>query len=156
MIKTNMFNLLYNEDIGKLILRLTVGFLILFHGIAKIRNEDMMNFIQTDLERINLPALLSHGVYLGEVIAPLLIILGIFTRLGGLLIVINMLFAISLRHLNEIFSLNEYGGIQLELQLLYLFCGLAIIFLGSGKYAFRIHGSSNARNHSTTSTRILP
>ena len=66
-----------------------------------------------------------------------MIILGIFSRIGGLLIVGNMLFAIILMHAGHLFLLTEHGGWRLELQGFYLFCGLAIMFLGSGKYAVR-------------------
>ena len=80
-----------NDALGKLILRLTVGMLMMFHGIAKILNPGALEFIGGKLMNIGLPTAIAYGVYLGEVIAPLMIILGIFSRFGGLIIVGNMI-----------------------------------------------------------------
>ena len=49
----------------------------------------------------------------------------------------NMLFAILLVHTGDILALTEHGGWRLELQGFYLFGALAIVFLGSGKYAIK-------------------
>lgn len=130
-------NAILNDDIGKLILRLTTGILMMFHGVAKVLHTDSLSFIKMRLADIGLPAFITYGVFLGEIIAPLMIILGIFSRVGGLIIVGNMIFAILIAHGNHLFMLTEHGGYRLELQAFYLLCGLAIIFLGSGKYAVK-------------------
>jgi len=126
-----------NEAVGKLVLRLTLGVLILFHGVAKLLHPGTLEFIGSQLAGLGLPEVLVYGVYVGEIIAPLMIILGILTRLGGLLIVINMIFAIVLAHAGDVFSLTGHGGWRLELQAFYLFCALAILFLGSGRMAVK-------------------
>jgi len=100
-------------------------------------NPEQLGFIRSMLEGVNLPGALAYGVYAGEVIAPLMIILGIFCRLGALMVTVNMLFAIWLAHSADIFSLTEHGGWALELQGFYLISGLALIFLGSGRYAVK-------------------
>lgn len=132
-----MIDSLKNEAVGKLVLRLTVGILMLFHGVGKLLHTGSIDFIGGRLAEAGLPAVLAYGVYIGEVIAPLMIILGIFSRLGGLFIVINMVFAVVLAHTGDLFSLTEHGGWRLELQGFYLFCGIAIMFLGSGKMAIK-------------------
>ena len=66
-----------------------------------------------------------------------MVILGIYSRLGGFLIAGNMLFAIGLAHRAQIFTLTNTGGWALELQGFFLFSGLALIFLGSGRLALR-------------------
>ncbi len=132
-----MNNIFQNDDIGKLIMRLMVGLLMLFHGVAKIINLGSLEFIQGQLLNNSLPEILVYGVYIGEILAPLMIILGVFTRVGGLIIFVNMIFAIYLVHANEIVSLGQHGGWAIELQGLYLFGALAIMFLGSGKIAVR-------------------
>jgi putative oxidoreductase len=58
-------------------------------------------------------------------------------RVGGLLVVVNMLFAVLLVHTGDILALTEHGGWRLELQAFYLFGALALMLLGSGKYAVR-------------------
>ena len=132
-----MRNPLQSDSLGKLILRLTVGTLVLLHGIFKVFNPGSLDFISKQLAGINLPPALAYGVYVGEVIAPLMIILGIFSRFGGLLVFGNMLFALVLAHRSQLFTLISNGGWALELQAIYLFSGLAILFLGSGRMAIR-------------------
>jgi putative oxidoreductase len=128
---------LQNDAVGKLVLRLTVGGLILLHGIAKLLHPSALEYVGRQLNAVGLPSVLSYGVLVGEVVAPLLIILGIAARFGGLLVVVNMVFAIWLVHAGELFSMSKNGGWALELQGFYLFCGLAVFFLGSGKLAVR-------------------
>jgi putative oxidoreductase len=132
-----MNNPFQNEDIGKLILRLTLGGLILFHGVSKLVNPGSLEFIKDRLAGFGLPEDVDYGVYLGEVIGPLMIIFGIFSRIGGLLVAGNMLFAIALVHTGDLFDLNDHGGWALELQGFYLFSALAVLFLGSGNKAIR-------------------
>jgi len=129
--------LLHNEALGKLILRLTVGVLMLFHGVAKITNPATVDYIAGVLSGSGLPSILAYGVYVGEVIAPLMIIFGIYCRYGAMIIVINMVFAIMLMHMDDIFALTDHGGWGLELQGFYLCGALVIMFLGSGRHAFK-------------------
>jgi putative oxidoreductase len=128
---------LQNVDAGKLIIRLTLGVLLLLHGVAKLMSPEGVTGIGGMLASKGLPAFIAYGVYVGEVLAPLMIILGIFSRIGGLLVVANMIVAISLVHAHQIFTMGKQGGWALELQGFYLFCGLALYFLGSGKYAVK-------------------
>jgi putative oxidoreductase len=132
-----MTDLLRNDAVGKLILRLTVGVLMLFHGISKLFNPGTIGFIGSKLTEAGLPEALSYGVYIGEILAPLMIIAGLLCRAGAAIVVINMLFAILLVHSGDIFALTEHGGWRLELQGFYLLGSLAIMFLGSGRYAYR-------------------
>ena len=124
-----------SEDIGKLLLRLSVGILMLFHGVSKLRNLETLGFIKNKLTMFSMPELLAYGVFLGEIVAPLLVIIGIYARFGGFIIFINMLFAIVLVHSNDLFALTDHGGWRLELQGLFLFGSLVIALIGSGRIA---------------------
>jgi len=124
-----------NPDIGKLILRLTLGVLILFHGVHKVIHG--IGFIENMMVGHHLPAFFAWAVFLGEVLAPIMIIFGVQTRLGAGLIVINMVVALLLVHTHQFFTLAGSGGWALELQAFYLLTALALIFLGPGR--FRIH-----------------
>lgn len=132
-----MANLAKYDDAGKLVVRLSVGILILFHGVAKIMHPDSLDTIRMGLSGAGLPEVVAWGVYIGEVVAPLMLVAGLFSRWGGLLVVVNMLFAIGLAHTGDLFSLTGHGGYRLELQMFYLFGGLAVLLLGSGRYAIR-------------------
>lgn len=125
------------DDIGKLIVRMMVGVLMLLHGLHKILNPGSLDSIRNMLASISLPSLLAYGVYFGEVVGALMVILGIYSRIGGLLIAGNMLFALALAHRAQIFTLTNMGGWALELQGFFLLSGLAIIFLGSGRLALK-------------------
>lgn len=125
------------DNIGKLIVRMMVGVLMLLHGLHKILNPGSLDSIRNMLASISLPSLLAYGVYLGEVVGALMVILGIYSRIGGLLIAGNMLFALALAHRAQIFTLTNMGGWALELQGFFLLSGLAIIFLGSGRLALK-------------------
>ena len=127
--------MLTNTDLGKLIVRLTLGGLLLFHGIDKLLNG--VGFIETQLANHSLPAFLAWGVVIGEVLAPLMIILGFHTRVGALLIVANMLVAMVLVHGNQLLMLSSNGGLRLELQLFFLMSAAAVFFFGSGRYTLR-------------------
>lgn len=132
-----MTNLINNPDAGKLVLRLTLGVLMLFHGVAKILHSGSLDFIGARLVSAGLPEATVYAVYVGEILAPILLIAGIFCRLGGLLVVINMVVAIGIAHMGDLWALTEHGGYRLELQAFYLFSGLALVFLGSGRYAIK-------------------
>ncbi len=129
--------MLHSESLAKLSLRLAVGVLLLFHGIDKIIDPSSIERIEGNLADFNLPSLLSYGVYLGEVLAPLMIIIGLKTRAGAFIIAINMVFAILLFHSHQLLQTNSYGGWTLELQGFYLIGAIVIFLQGSGKYAVR-------------------
>jgi putative oxidoreductase len=122
-----------DSDTGKLILRLCVAGLMLFHGIAKLTHPASLNFIAEMLAGFSLPTMLAYGVYIGEVLAPLMVIAGYRARVGAFLMALNMLFALVLVHSGDLFSLSEHGGWMVELQIFYLLSSLAIVFLGSGR-----------------------
>lgn len=119
------------EDIGKLVLRLTLGILMLLHGIAKLSNG--IGGIENMLVSHGLPAFFAYGVLVGEVLAPLLLILGFYARIGGVLIAINMVVAIALAHSSQLFDLSKSGGWALELQGFFLFTAIAVALIGPGK-----------------------
>jgi putative oxidoreductase len=126
------------EHVGKLILRLALGGLILFHGVAKLLGG--VDGISQGLAAAGLPSFIAFGVYVGEVLAPILVIVGWQTRIGALLIAVNMLFAIGLVHAAEIFALGQSGGWALELQGLYLFGAIVIALIGPGGFSIDARG----------------
>ena len=121
------------EDAGKLVLRLTIAVLLLLHGIAKLKGG--IGWMGGALGSLGLPAFIGYGVYVGEIVAPLLLIVGKFTRIAGLIIAFNMLMAIIIVLRDKIFALNQGGGWAIELEMLFLLGGVAIFLLGSGRYA---------------------
>lgn len=130
-----MKSLHLSEDSAKLILRLTIGILVLFHGVAKLTNPGSIDFIQGLLEAKHLPGFIAYGVYIGEIVAPIMLIVGYRVKCAAGLIAFTLVMAIFLAHMGDVFSLAKMGGgWAIELQALYLFGALAIIGLGAGKY----------------------
>jgi putative oxidoreductase len=123
------------DDIGKMVIRLVLGVLILMHGIPKIFNG--VGQIEQMLQGIGLPGFIAYASYLGEVVGPLLLIFGFYSRIGAALIAINMIVVIALAHRSEIFLLSEHGSWALELQGMFLFTAIGLALTGAGKIAFK-------------------
>lgn len=119
-------------DLARLVLRLSVGGMFLMHGVSKLRKG--VDPIVSELVATGLPGALAKLVYVGEVVAPLLVILGVAARLGGALIAATMLVAVWLMHIDDLGHLGRGGGWAIELQALYFFGGVCIALLGSGHY----------------------
>jgi putative oxidoreductase len=120
-------------DLGKLVLRLTLGLLMLLHGWAKVMAGPAA--ILGLVTKAGLPPTVGYLVYVGEVLAPLLLILGLWSRAAALVIAINMVVAVWLVHLGQLGELAKSGGWALELQAFYCFTAVAIALLGAGRYS---------------------
>ena len=120
-------------DVARLLLRVMLGLLILLHGISKIRGGP--GFILDIVDKAGLPEPFGYLVYLGEVVAPILVIIGLFTRAAALVIAINMIVAILLVHVPQFFTLSDSGGWALELQGLYVAVAVGVALLGAGRYS---------------------
>lgn len=121
------------NDAAKLILRLTVGIMMLFHGVDKIING--IGGVKHLTTASGLPEFIAYGVYVGEIVIPILILLGVYARIASLVLALNMVLAIFLAYGNSLFSLGKHGAPVFELPFLYLVMSILIFMLGSGKYA---------------------
>jgi putative oxidoreductase len=121
------------DDLGKLLLRLTVGVLLILHGLHKIFTgpDEIIEMVTAH----HWASFIAYGVYLGEVLGPLLVIFGFFARIGGLLILINMIIAVILAYNGNVGHLNGAGGWIIELEAFFGLCGLTVVLLGAGKYS---------------------
>ena len=120
-------------DAALLVMRLALGILILLHGISKLPPPP--TFIAAELAKMNLPTALAYGVYLGEIVAPILLIVGVWTRLGALMVIVNMVFAVLLAHTGDLLKMGKGGGYALELQAMFLFTAIAIALAGAGRFS---------------------
>lgn len=128
------------NDLAKFALRVSLGVMMLLHGISKLQNLDgTMGWLFSVMDAMGLPQFLAYGVFLGEVAAPVLLILGVLPRLSSLAMMGTMLVAALSHTLGEnakpLFSIGDFGGWSYELQGLYFFAALAILIAGSGKIA---------------------
>src|SRR6476660_956181 len=116
---------LHNDDLGKLLVRIAIGGLMLFHGVSKILSGPGQ--IIDIVNQNNLPSFAAYGVYIGEVAAPVFVLLGIWTRPAALVMAINMIVAVALQHRAQIFTLDKITGAwAIELPALYFLGSLAL------------------------------
>jgi putative oxidoreductase len=122
-----------SEDLGKLVLRITLGGLLLFHGMHKLLNG--IAPIKAMVTAHGVPEAAAYGVYLGEIVGPLMVLLGLFARLGGALIAVNMLVAVFLAGVAQATVFNAMGGYGLELEAFFFWSAVAVMLLGSGRFS---------------------
>ena len=123
------------DHLGKLLLCLSIGGMLLLHGIYKMQHG--IGTIKGMLHAHHLPDILAYGVYFGEVLAPLMLILGIYSRIWAGVILLNMTMALWLTNFKGVTTLGAYGAWGAQSLMFFLLGALCVIFLGSGKYAIR-------------------
>src|ERR687889_2065030 len=93
----------FAEDLARLLLRVTVSGLLLVHGAEFLRGDRKIFVI---FRNKGLPQWFAYGAVIGEVIAPVCAILGIYTRIAALLMAFFMFMAVVLYHLDHLFMLS--------------------------------------------------
>ena len=124
--------MLYQPDIAKLLTRLSLAVLLLFHGIHKLIHG--IGGVKALVHNSFLPDFFAYGVYVGELIAPIFILLGLYARIASGIVMLNMVVAIYLAY-GFGMLLAKHGGLAWELPLLYGVLALLVILQGSGKYS---------------------
>ncbi|HEX6226798.1 MAG TPA: DoxX family protein [Chryseolinea sp.] len=122
-----------NQDLAKLLLRITCGGILLFHGVHKVFVE--VEHVKVMVKNAGLPEAFAYGNIIGEFVAPIFVLLGFKTRLAALVIAFNMLMTILIGHPDIIFSINDYGGWMIETNMLYMMTAVVLFFSGAGKYS---------------------
>lgn len=110
-----------------LILRVTFGLLMLSHGVPKLMKllNGTMEF--GDPIGIGVPASLTLTVF-AEVVCSLLLVIGLWTRLALIPLIITMFVAVFIVHIQDDLA-------TMESALLYLLSYCALFLLGSGTYS---------------------
>ncbi len=123
------------DDVGKLVLRLTVGGLMLFHGIFKITHgvEQVTDALLPTLGQW--AGYAAYGVYVGEVVAPVLILIGFWTRLGALILALNMVVAVWVVHTKDMLMIDSIGGWAVEKEAWFFLAAVALLFMGPGRFS---------------------
>ena len=118
-------------SIGLLLLRLSIGVMMIHHGQEKL--ADPQQFANTYVASLHLPFPLffAYAAGFSELIGSWLVILGFLTPLGALALTATMTTA-AYQHILTA-GLNIY---VLELVVLYLGGSLALLFNGAGRFSF--------------------
>ena len=101
-----------NIDAGLLTWRLTLGILMMMHGIHKLIYG--IDFIEGLFTELGLPKFFAWGIYVGEIVAPLLLIIGFRTKIAALILAFTMATAVWMVHLEDIFLLAASGAWGME------------------------------------------
>ncbi|MCD2511143.1 DoxX family protein [Comamonas endophytica] len=120
----NFWSHLHHPRAAITLLRITLALLLLFHGWAKITQG--IGGIEKMVASHGLPSWLAYGVYLGEVVAPLLLLIGVWVVPAALIVAGNMLVALLLVHTGQFLSIGNTGGWALELQAFFIVTALAV------------------------------
>ncbi|MEP7264798.1 MAG: DoxX family protein [Bacteroidota bacterium] len=138
-------NRILSTDTASLILRIIFGGLLLFnHGVGKLA---MLQ--QDDVQFVNFLGLGVHAsawlTAFAEFLCAAFVLVGLFTRVAIIPIVINMLTAILMAHVGQPFAKSEMA-------LLYAGAFITIFLLGPGKYSadaqmFKKMPESNFKRH---------
>ena len=109
-----------------LVLRLGAGSLMMInHGLDKLMHFSQKAGGFTDPFGIGSTATLSLVIF-AEFFCAVFIILGLFTRLASIPLIINMAFALFMAHSGDFFGKGELAG-------LFLVCFVTILFAGPGR-----------------------
>lgn len=128
-----------DEDVGMLIVRVTLGLVMFPHGAQKLLGwfggngfAGTMGFFTSQL---GLPAVVALLVILAESFGAIALITGFLGRVGAFGILCVMLGAMFMIHLQNGFFMNWYGtqqGEGYEYHLLAIGMALAVLIKGSG------------------------
>lgn len=114
----------HHPHAAMVLLRVTLAILMLFHGWAKIFYG--IGGIEAMVAQAGLPSFLAYAVYIGEVIAPLFLLVGLYVVPAALIVALNMVVALVLVHSQQFLMLNKSGGWMLELQAFFLVTALVV------------------------------
>ena len=115
-------------SISLLILRVAVAVMMLVHGIPKLQML-FSGEIQFPGVMGMSPTLSLALAVVAEVLCSVLLLIGLFTRVAVIPLIITMLVAVILIHGGDPFAQQELG-------IHYLIVYIALFMLGSGKYSF--------------------
>ncbi|GAA0527151.1 putative oxidoreductase [Rhizomicrobium palustre] len=122
------------DDLGKLFLRLGLGGLLLFHGVHKLLTG--LDPVKSLLSAHGLPENLAYIAYFGEILGPLMVLTGVFTRLGAFFIFAEIAALIGLSGLSQLLAFSPEGAYGLETEMLFIITALSLLFTGGGRLGF--------------------
>ena len=123
----------HNDSLAKLIVRVTCGGLLFLHGSNSAMHG--IQHVKDMVRNAGLPEFIAYGNLVGEVVAPIFMIVGYKSRIAALVVAFNMLMSVLIAHRDIMFARNDFGGWMIELNVFYMMTALAVFFTGSGKYS---------------------
>jgi putative oxidoreductase len=123
-----LFSTKYSDrsiSLALLLLRLSLGGLMIPHGYKKLMNFAAKSSSFADPFHIGGPASMGLAIF-AEFFCAVFIVLGLMTRLATIPLIVAMSVAVFIAHKGEIFGEGEHAA-------LYLFGFIVLLFTGPGK-----------------------
>lgn len=126
---------------GLLVLRLTLAFILWPHGTQKVLGwfggAGWEGTYRAFTEKMGIPPFLAKVAMLTESFAPICLVLGVFTRIAALSVIILMTVAITKHVKNGYFSnwSGKKAGEGVEFHLLYAGSAFALFLTGPGPWS---------------------
>ncbi len=136
------------DNVGLLVLRVVVGFLIAAHGYQKLTTVGPAGFGRGTLDSLGVPApvLAGYVVIFVELVGGVLLILGLLTRLAALALTINLTVAILLVKVKVGLIAQMAAGAELDLA--YIAAFVALLLMGPGALSLdRLIGLDRGHSH---------
>lgn len=129
------------QDLGSLIARITAGIIILPHGLQKLLGlyggygfSATLDFFTT----MGIPKIIGFLIISGKSFGAFLLIIGLLGRISALGLILIMLGAIFMVHMQYGLFMNWFGnqaGQGYEFHLLVIGLSLIVLLKGSGKWS---------------------
>lgn len=127
MIKRLLSSNPFSIDVGLFVMRITLGFGMLTHGIPKLLNfSERAETFSDPLGIGSAPSLVA--VVFAEVFCSILLTIGLYTRIALIPLIVTFIIVVFIVHGDDPFG-------QKEKALLYLLPYLALMFMGPGRYS---------------------
>ncbi|HEY5463527.1 MAG TPA: DoxX family protein [Hanamia sp.] len=109
-------------NFGMLVLRVAAGLLLAHHGFQKLIKFNVLKYQFMNFMHLGSTVSLSL-IIIAELICGILLIIGLFTRLACIPIIIGMCVVVFVASNANIFAQGERGMIYLAATITILFCG---------------------------------
>lgn len=133
MMMKNAQNSTLSAPLGLLLLRVGLGIVFLMHGLQKL-NEWTLDGTAANFQQMGVPSpeLSAALAAYAELIGGIALIVGLFARIAGLVLAVDMFGAIYFAHGSQGFF-SATGGYEFVLVL--ALASLAVFLMGPGRFA---------------------
>ncbi len=115
------------QEAGLALVRIIVGYFMIYHGWEVFSEEKMKPYLEWDsFKAFSSPALVVYTGKIAELVAGILLTIGLFTRLASIVLIFTMVY---------ISFFVGHGKVWYEDQhpFLFVLLGLVFFFTGSGR-----------------------